>query len=376
MGGWSAMKTEAAVLREPNGPWEITEIDLDPPKANEVLIKFMASGLCHSDEHVRAHTTRARLPMVGGHEGAGIVEAVGPGVTRVAKGDHVACSYIPACGRCRYCSTGHQNLCDVGLNAMVGCLLDGTYRFHLDGHDVGAMCVLGTFSRHAVVSELSLIKIDDDYPFEVAALVGCGVPTGWGSAVYAAGVKAGDTVVVYGVGGVGVNAVQGARYAGAKNVVAVDPLEFKLEMAQTVGATHVATNHAEAKELVVQLTRGQLADHAIITADLATRELLQQAVEIIGKASGVVVTSVADYDELSLQMSSGPLTGWQKRIQGALFGACNPLYDIPKVLDLYRAGHLKIDELITRRYRLEEVNLGYQDLLAGKNIRGVLVHDS
>jgi alcohol dehydrogenase (nicotinoprotein) len=371
----SRLKTQAAILLEPNGPWQVTEVELDPPKANEVLIRFMASGLCHSDEHVRSHTTRARLPMVGGHEGAGIIEAVGPGVTRVVKGDHVVCSYIPACGSCRYCSTGHQNLCDVGLNAMVGCLLDGTYRFHHQGQDVGAMCVLGTFSQYAVLSEFSVVKVDDDYPFEVGALVGCGVPTGWGSAVYAAGVRAGDTVVVYGVGGVGVNAVQGARYAGAKNVVAVDPLPFKLEMAHSVGATHIATSHDEAKELVVQLTRGHLADHAIITADLATADLLRQAVEIIGKACDVVVTSVADYDEPSLHMSSGPLTGNQKRIQGALFGASNPLYDIPKMLSLYRSGALKIDELITRRYRLEEVNQGYRDLLDGKNIRGVIVHE-
>ena len=368
-------KTQAAVLLEPDGPWEITEVELDPPKANEVLIRFMASGLCHSDEHVRSHITPARLPMVGGHEGAGIIEEVGPGVTRVAKGDHVVCSYIPACGRCRMCSTGHQNLCDVGLNAMVGCLLDGTYRFHYQGKDVGAMCVLGTFSQYAVISEYSAVKVDDDYPFEVGALVGCGVPTGWGSAVYAAGVKPGETVVVYGCGGVGANAVQGARYAGAKNVVAVDPLDFKLETAQTLGATHIATNHDEAKEMVVQLTRGQLADHAIITADLATAELLRQAVDIIGKTGGVVVTSVADYDEPSLHMSSGPLTGWQKRIQGALFGASNPLYDIPRILGLYRSGDLKIEELITRRYRLDQVNDGYADLLAGKNIRGVIVHE-
>jgi NDMA-dependent alcohol dehydrogenase len=372
MGG---LTTQAAILLEPDGPWEVRELQLDPPRANEVLIRFMASGLCHSDEHVRSHITKARLPMVGGHEGAGVIEAVGPGVTRVAVGDHVVCSYIPACGSCRYCSTGHQNLCDVGLNAMVGCLLDGTYRFHYEGQDVGAMCVLGTFSQRAVISEFSAVKVDDDYPFDVACLVGCGVPTGFGSAVYAAGVKAGDTVVVYGVGGVGVNAVQGARYAGARNVVAVDPLEFKLEVAQTMGATHVATSHDEAKELVVRLTRGQLADHAIITADLATAELLRQAVDIIGKASDVIVTSVADYDEPSLHMSSGPLTGNQKRIQGALFGASNPLYDIPKVLSLYRAGDLKLDELITRRYRLDQVNEGYADLLAGKNIRGVIVHE-
>ncbi|MBO0689346.1 MAG: alcohol dehydrogenase catalytic domain-containing protein, partial [Candidatus Dormibacteraeota bacterium] len=272
------MKTRAAVLLEPDARWEVTELELDPPKDNEVLIRFMASGLCHSDEHVRSHITKARLPMVGGHEGAGIIEAVGPGVTRVAKGDHVICSYIPVCGRCRYCSTGHQNLCDVGLNAMVGCLIDGTYRFHLHGQDVGAMCVLGTFSQYAVISELSVVKIQGEFPFEVGALLGCGVPTGWGSAVYAAPVRAGETVVVYGVGGVGINAVQGARYAGAKNVVAVDPLDFKLEMAQVAGATHIAKTHDEAREMVVQLTWGELADHAIITADLATAELTQQAV--------------------------------------------------------------------------------------------------
>jgi len=371
----STLKTQAAILLEPDGPWEIREVELDPPKANEVLIRFMASGLCHSDEHVRSHTTRARLPMIGGHEGSGIIEAVGPGVTRAAKGDHVVCSYIPACGSCRYCSTGHQNLCDVGLNAMVGCLLDGTYRFHYQGQDVGAMCVLGTFSQYAVLSEFSVVRVDDDYPFEVGALVGCGIPTGWGSAVYAASVRAGDVVVVYGVGGVGINAVQGARYAGAKHVVAVDPIPFKLEMAHSVGATHIATSHEEAKELVVQLTRGQGADHAIITADLATAELIRQSVEIIGKACDVIVTSVADYDEPSLHMSSGPLTGNQKRIQGALFGASNPLHDIPKMLSLYRSGDLKIDELITRRYRLDEVNQGYRDLLDGKNIRGVIVHE-
>jgi S-(hydroxymethyl)glutathione dehydrogenase/alcohol dehydrogenase len=369
------VKTQAAVLLEPDARWQITELELDPPRDNEVLIRFMASGLCHSDEHVRSHITKARLPMIGGHEGAGIIEAVGPGVTRVAKGDHVICSYIPVCGRCRYCSTGHQNLCDVGLNAMVGCLIDGTYRFHLDGQDVGAMCVLGTFSQYAVISELSVVKIAGEFPFEVGALLGCGVPTGWGSSVYAAGVRAGETVVVYGVGGVGVNAVQGARYAGAKNVVAVDPLDFKLEMAQVAGATHIARTHDEAREMVVQLTWGELADHAIITADLATAELTQQAVDVIGKGGDVVVTSVADYDELSLQMSSAPITGWQRRIQGALFGASNPLYDIPRMLELYRRGELKVSELITQRYRLDEVNEGYEDLLEGKNIRGVLVHE-
>src|SRR6266699_2405120 len=186
------MKTRAAVLRKGGEPWEITELDLDEPKAGEVLIRFEAAGLCHSDEHIRA-TGNARLPLVGGHEGAGVIEKTGPSVTRVQEGDRVACSYIPACGSCRYCSTGRQNLCDAGKNAATGEFPDGTFRFHSGGEDFGGLCVLGTFSQYTVVSEFSCIAIPEDIPFEVAALASCGVPTGWGSAVYAAGVRPGQT---------------------------------------------------------------------------------------------------------------------------------------------------------------------------------------
>ena len=179
------MKTRAAVLRKGGEPWEITELDLDEPGAGEVLIRFEAAGLCHSDEHIRA-TGTARLPLVGGHEGAGVIEKTGPGVTRVKTGDRVACSYIPVCGTCRYCSTGHQNLCDAGQNAAIGCLVDGTFRFHDQHEDLGGMCVLGTFSERAVISEWSCVKIEDDIPFELAALVSCGVTTGFCSSTRAA----------------------------------------------------------------------------------------------------------------------------------------------------------------------------------------------
>ncbi len=213
----ASMTTRAAVLHQPGTDWEITELDLDEPKDYEVLIRYKAAGLCHSDEHIRAEGgSHIRMPLVGGHEGAGIVEAVGPGVTRVTPGDHVVTSYIPACGRCRYCSTGHQNLCDRGLYAGVGCLQDETFRFHRDGEDYGGFCALGTFSDHTVVSEYSCVRIDDDIPFEVACLVGCGVTTGWCSAVRAGDTRPGETVVIMGVGGVGINAVQGAAYAGAQ----------------------------------------------------------------------------------------------------------------------------------------------------------------
>src|SRR5215472_10746211 len=269
------MRTRAAVIREPGNPWEITELELDEPRQGEVRIAFKASGLCHSDEHLRTGDSTGRLPMVGGHEGAGVIEAAGPDVTRVKAGDHVVCSFIPACGICRYCSTGRQNLCDWGAQMMTGMLADGTFRFHDDdGADLGGFCMLGTFSERAVVSQNSCVPIEKDIPFEVAALTGCGVPTGWGTAVYAAGVRAGQTVVIFGAGGVGTNAVQGAAYAGAAHVIVVDPVQFKREMAGVFGATHTFATAKEAHEFVVETTWGELADHAIITVGILHDEVI------------------------------------------------------------------------------------------------------
>jgi alcohol dehydrogenase (nicotinoprotein) len=371
------MRVRAAVLHGPHQPWEITELELDEPQANEVRIKFKAAGLCHSDDHVRTGDAQPRFPLVGGHEGAGVIEAVGPGVTRVQVGDHVVCSYVPVCGTCRYCSSGNQNLCDKGLNAGTGKLVDGTFRFHGDdGQDYGGFCVLGTFAERAVISEWSCVKIDEWTPFEVAALVGCGVPTGWGSAVYAAGVQAGQTVVIYGAGGVGMNAVQGARYAGAKNVVVVDPVDFKLETAKQFGATHTFTDPKEAHDFVVAETWGQLADHAILTVGVLTEEVVTNAAWIVGKNGQVVITAVGKKGDKQIHLpSAGLMTGYQRRIRGALFGDCNPLFDIPRIIGLYKAGDVKLEELITNRYTLETLNQGYEDMLAGRNIRGVLIHD-
>jgi S-(hydroxymethyl)glutathione dehydrogenase/alcohol dehydrogenase len=311
--------------------------------------------------------------MVGGHEGGGIVEAVGPGVSRVAVGDHVACSFVPVCGTCRYCSTGHQNLCNSGLNAQVGCLPDNTFRFHSDdGQDVGGFCALGTFSQHAVVSENSCVRFDPDLPFELAALVSCGVTTGWGSAVYVADVRPGQTVVVIGIGGVGINAVQGARHAGAKHVVAIDPVAFKLEKALEFGATHVASDPAEAQALVTDLTRGEMADHAICTVGVMNADVVRQAFDIVGKGCKVTITGVGNYEA---PISGFVLPGYQKSIVGSLFGGANPLYDIPNLLGMYRAGELMLEELVTKRYTLEQINDGYRDMLDGKNIRGVIIHE-
>ena len=372
------MRTTAAIIRTPGTAWEITELALDPPRDNEVLIRFAASGLCHSDEHIRTGDSEGRLPMVGGHEGAGVVEAVGPGVTRVAVGDHVVCSFIPACGTCPSCSTGHQNLCDLGAEMLTGQLAGGGFRFHDDaGEDLGGFCALGTFSERATVSEYSCIKIHDDIPLEVAALVGCGVPTGWGTAVYAAGVGPGDTVVIFGAGGVGSNAIQGAAYAGARHVVVVDPVALKREYAQEFGATHTFADAASATEAVRELTWGQMANHALITVGRLESDVVDEACEIVGKGGQVTITSVGRTEDTQIQLhSNGSVVGWQRRIQGHVFGMCNPLYDVPRLLGLYRDGRLKLDELVTRRYALAEVNDGYADLEAGRNIRGLIVHGS
>jgi len=370
------MKTRAAILRGVGKDFEITELDLDPPKAGEVLIRYVAAGLCHSDEHLRHGDIVPRFPLVGGHEGAGIIEEVGDGVTRLKPGDHVICSFLPVCGHCRWCSTGRSNLCDMGATILDGVLPDGTYRFHKDGEDLGGMCMLGTFSERSTISENSCVKIDDDLPLDKVVLIGCGVPTGFGSAVHAAATEPGDTIAIYGIGGIGINSVQGAALAGALNVVAIDPLANKREMAQKLGATHACATAEEAQELITELTRGVGADKAIVTVDVVTSQVVSSAFNAIRKGGTVVVTGLADPTKNTIELSGAILTLFEKRIQGSLFGSGDPFHDIPRMVDLYRSGDLKLDELITQTYTLDQVNQGYQDLLDGKNIRGVILHSS
>ncbi len=369
------MKTRAAVLRDMGKDWEISELDLDPPKAGEVLIRYVASGLCHSDDHLRTGDIPVRYPIVGGHEGAGIVEEIGAGVSRLQPGDHVVCSFLPVCGHCRFCARGMSNLCDLGALLYNNSLPDGTFRFHGDGEDYGQMCLVGTFSQYAVVSGHSVVKIDDDLPLETVALVGCGVPTGWGTAVYAGGVRPGDTTVVYGIGGVGINAVQGAAFAGAQHVIAVDPVASKLEVAARLGATHTAADAETAQQIVTEVTKGVGADQALVTVGVVTEEVIAAAFAAVRKAGTVVVTGLAGPAKKTIQVPGFELTLLEKRIQGALFGGGNPFEEIPRMLGLYRAGRLKLDELVTTRYRLDDVNQGYRDLLDGRNVRGILIHD-
>jgi NDMA-dependent alcohol dehydrogenase len=366
------MRTKAAVLWGVGQKWEVEEVELDGPKEAEVLIRLVASGLCHSDQHVVTGDMPLQPPLIGGHEGAGVVVDVGPGVTGVAAGDHVALSFIPACGRCSACVRGLSNLCELGALMSAGTLVDGTCRFHARGRDLGQMCLLGTFSEYSVVPAASVIALDPNVPLDVAALLGCGVTTGYGSAVRTGEVGEGDTVVVMGVGGVGVNALQGARIAGARAIVALDPVEYKRSRAAEFGATHVAASVDEALTLVSDLTRGAMADVCVMTTDTAEGAYVAQALSLVGKRGRVVVTAVGRAGDTRVDMSLLDLTLYEKQVRGGLFGSSNPRYDIPKLLDLYASGQLKLDELITREYALDDVNQGYDDMLSGRNLRGLI----
>jgi len=375
------MKTRAAICFEVGGKWDVREVDLAPPGPGEVQVKMAYAGLCHSDEHVRKGDfdavemgVTAPLPMIGGHEGAGVVEAVGAGVSSVAVGDHVAMSFIPSCGTCPSCSTGHQNLCDLGALLMAGGgqISDQTHRHHLDGNPVHTMCLIGTFSEHTVCSESSVIKIEPSVPMDAAALVSCGVATGWGSAVRTGEVGAGDAVVVVGVGGIGINAVQGAKHAGATTIVAVDPIEMKREKAQELGATHGAASMEEAVGVVGEATWQRMADVLVLSPGTVTGDLIAPALGLVKKGGKVVVTGIAPLTEMQADISLLDLAMSEKQLRGTVFGSCNPRHDVPMLLERYSRGELELDGLITRRYGLDDINAAYDDLHNGKNVRGVL----
>jgi S-(hydroxymethyl)glutathione dehydrogenase/alcohol dehydrogenase len=304
-----------------------------------------------------------------------VVEEVGPGVSWLQPGDHVVFGFIPSCGRCPSCSTGHQNLCDLGALLGGGLqITDQTSRHHGQGADLKLMCLLGTFSHHTVVNEASCIKIEPDVPLDKACLLGCGVVTGWGSAVYAADVQPGETVAVVGIGGIGANAIQGAKLAGAKRIVAIDPLEGKREKAMEFGATHTAASLDEALPLIQDITWGTMANKVVMTMGVGSGELMAQALAITSKRGRVVVTNIHPALEINATMSLLDLTLMEKQVVGSLFGSGNPRYDIPKLLGLYREGQIDLDGLITKTYTLDEVNDGYDDMRSGKNIRGVMVY--
>lgn len=370
------MITNAAIFREIGAPLKVEPITLDPPRASEVQVKVRAVGLCRTDLHVmRGERRVAMTPMVLGHEASGIVEAVGAQVRGVAQGDHVVLTFIPGCGHCRWCAKGLHHLCAEGPRITQGPQLDRTYRRRdRDGRDTGAFCMIGGFAERTVVDQASVVVIDKDVPFDLAALVACGVPAGVGAARNRAKVKAGDSVLVVGCGGDGMNVVQGARLCGAATIIAADLVDAKLDLARDFGATHGVNAAGEAlTRAVLDLTDGIGVDHAFVCIDPPAT--LLPAFRATQKAGNVVVTAITPDTVKQIDIPPLELFATQKAVMGAVYGFASPRVQVPELLRLYRTGDLKLRELITRSYALDEINQGYADLDAGKNLRGMVVFD-
>jgi S-(hydroxymethyl)glutathione dehydrogenase/alcohol dehydrogenase len=368
------MKTKGALIWEFNQPWSIEEIEIGDPVKDEVKIQMEAAGMCHSDHHlVTGGIPMAGFPVLGGHEGAGIVTEVGPGVEGLEPGDHVVLSFIPSCGTCPSCQAGMRNLCDIGALLLSGTSVsDGTHRVHAKGQPVFPMTLLGTFSPYMVVHKSSVVKIDKSIPFEVACLVGCGVTTGYGSAVRTADIRPGDDVAVIGVGGVGMSALQGAVAAGAKNVFVIEPVEWKRDAALKFGATHAYPDIETAFGGVAEATQGLMAKKVIVTVGELDGTNVDNYVNLTSKGGTCVLTAIGSMLDTNVTLNLAMLTLMQKNLQGTIFGGGNPHYDIPQLLSMYKAGKLNLDDMITRQYKLEQINDGYTDMLEGRNIRGVI----
>ena len=368
------MKTKGALIWEFNQPWSIEEIEIGDPVKDEVKIQMEAAGMCHSDHHlVTGGIPMAGFPVLGGHEGAGIVTEVGPGVEGLEPGDHVVLSFIPSCGVCPSCQAGLRNLCDIGALLLSGTSVsDGTHRVHANGQPVFPMTLLGTFSPYMVVHKSSVVKIDKSIPFEVACLVGCGVTTGYGSAVRTADIRPGDDVAVIGVGGVGMSALQGAVAAGARNVFVIEPVEWKRDAALKFGATHTYPDIETAFGGVAEVTQGLMAKKVIVTVGELDGKNVDNYVNLTSKGGTCVLTAIGSMLDTNVTLNLAMLTLMQKNLQGTIFGGGNPHYDIPQLLSMYKAGKLNLDDMITRQYKLEQINDGYTDMLEGRNIRGVI----
>jgi S-(hydroxymethyl)glutathione dehydrogenase / alcohol dehydrogenase len=370
------MKTKGALLWELNSPFKIDDIDVGDPVGGEVQIRLHAAGMCHSDYHLVAGATPIGLPALGGHEGAGVITKVGRGVTELAEGDHVILAFIPSCGSCQPCLKGFRSLCDRGAALLGGkAIADGTSRVHAGSHEVSPMNLLGTFAPYLTVHQDSVVKIDPSVPWESAAILGCAVPTGFGSATNVAEVQPGETVVIIGVGGIGLSALQGAVISGAKNVVAIDPVVFKRDQALKFGATHAYESMAAAVMPLMDLTHGVMAEKTIIAVGEMKGEYIEEAMTLTAKTGTCVVTGMGAMTDVDVKLNLFLFTMLQKTLKGNIFGGGSSHVETPRLVGLYKSGLLKIDEMVTNTYRLEDINQGYRDMLDGKNIRGVIRYD-
>jgi S-(hydroxymethyl)glutathione dehydrogenase / alcohol dehydrogenase len=363
---------KAAVLTGVGQPLEIRDdVEVSPPQAGEVRIKVGASGVCHSDLSVQNGTIPLPPPLVLGHEGAGIVTEVGPDVTGLAEGDHVVLSFVPACGECYTCRRGQAYLCEKAAMAAMGGMLDGSKRLRSGGQELGQMAMCGTFSEEIVVPAISTVKIDESVPLKHAALIGCGVLTGVGAALNTADIREGDTVVVIGAGGVGLNVIQGARIAGASEIVAIDRHDAALERATKFGATRTFNaSEGDPGAAVLEASGGRGADSVFEVIGL--QATMEQAINLCRPGGEAVLVGVPRMDAFLNLNAALTFLYLNKTVKGCWYGSSNVTTDVPKLLDLYQDGKLDLSGLISQEIAVDDVNQAFEDMEAGKVARSVI----
>jgi Zn-dependent alcohol dehydrogenase len=356
-----------------NAPLQVEPVRLKAPKDQQCVVRIVASGICHTDLSVWKGNLPYPPPLVLGHEGAGVVEEVGKGVTQLERGDHVVLSSIPFCGRCAYCRMGHAHLCEAGLNAAMA---GEQIAFEHGGMDVANFCGLGSFAAHTVVDASALIKIPKDIPLARACLLGCGVITGVGAAINTARIQPGETVAVFGCGGVGVNVIQGAAIAGASRIVAVDVNDQKLAWAKSFGATdtlNVSGLTGDSSSDEVRNLLGGLGADVSFEA-IGVPDVIRQALLAVRRGGRAVVVGVAPFGaEVTLPACILPLE--ERSLIGSLYGSAFMPRDVPRLLELYRRGRLKLDELVSKEIKLEEINAGLEALAGGSVLRSVVTFE-
>jgi S-(hydroxymethyl)glutathione dehydrogenase / alcohol dehydrogenase len=364
------MKVKAAVLYEPQTPLVVETLDLDDPKEGEVLVRLVSAGVCHSDYHVMKGEWKPPLPMVLGHEAAGVVEKVGPGVSRSRAGNHVILNFRPNCGWCRYCTIGRPVLCN-GADTSRWMMFDGTVRLHKGNQDIYHFARTASFAEYVVVPESGAVPVREDMPLDKACLVGCSVMTGVGSVINTAKVEPGSSVLVIGCGGVGLNVIQGAVLAGAGRIIAVDVLENKLAYARQFGATDIVdASHGDTVARILDMTDGGV-DYAF-EAIGNSRTILQSYESTRPGGVTTVVGMAAEDDQVSINALSLPRT--EKTIMGSWYGSARPWVDLPKMVDLYLSGKIQVDSLVSRTYPLAEINTAYDALAQGEVARSILLY--
>jgi NDMA-dependent alcohol dehydrogenase len=357
---------KAAVCYGFGQPLLVEEVHLDPPRAGEVKVRLAATGICHSDVHLIRGEWGGDLPVVAGHEGAGIVEATGPGVTLIKPGDHVVVSLLRSCGRCFYCQTGAPHMC-AGSFALD---TQGRLR-NKRGEPLRHGFRTATFAEYAIVDQSQVAPVPDDLPLDRAALLACGVITGLGAVVNTARVAPGSSVVVIGTGGVGLNAVQGAVLSGATPIIAVDRLDTKLLAAHAFGATHtINAAERDAVAAVEELTSGHGAEYVFVT--VGNTAAIAQGLHMIGKLGTLVIVGIPEQDA-TVPLTIDQLVNNGQHVVGSNMGSTRLSVDVPRLVDLYRHGRLKLDELITARYPLERINEAIEAMERGEALRNVIV---